>query len=182
MNGMAKLATVLATTATSVFIATSGSTAHADSEPLIDVIDDIIPNASLLPNMAVSPTVICIPQNTQSLHGDGSSQTNNQSCTQNAQQSTTSPGNALRDYEVVVGPENTLGPNSINSFAVQCPAGKVVLGGGYTVNSGSFGSTEDIIQLRDAPSTSGTAWEFRLVNRTSSPITFTLRATCARPA
>ncbi|MFI6738063.1 hypothetical protein ACIBI9_34505 [Nonomuraea sp. NPDC050451] len=127
----------------------------------------------------MSPSVLCIPtaQNTNGAHGDrnqvGNSQTIN--CTQTAQQTT----NAPRDYEKVTGAEVTLPMGLSNVITVMCPAGKVVLGGGYII-SGNIPPNANIDEIIDAPTAANDGWRLQFLTAGSTQFRVTPYATCAR--
>ncbi|MFI6737280.1 hypothetical protein ACIBI9_30520 [Nonomuraea sp. NPDC050451] len=189
MNGMGRLAAILAISSGTAAIGGAGSPAFADPPPIIDIVDDIAPNANvlshLLPNLNVSPSIVCIPtaQNTTSITGNNNQTTTNQTnnCTQSAQQTA---GDALRDHQVVVSDPITVGQNSFSDRTQPCPNGKVVLGGGYRITSSEIDrfSDDDIFILADEPTPDGTGWRIFLFNGTGDSLTYVIRATCANPS
>ncbi|MFG6194676.1 hypothetical protein [Nonomuraea sp. JJY05] len=131
--------------------------------------------------MNVAPSVLCIPtaQNNNSAHGDRNRLGNEQAinCTQTTQQT----ANALRNYEKVTGPEVTLPMGLSNVITVMCPAGKVVLGGGYVIN-GNIPPNSNIDEIIDAPTAADDGWRLQFLTAGSTQFRVAPYATCARPS
>ncbi len=140
--------------------------------------------SDILPNVSVSPSVLCLPtaQNTSSAHGDRNHLDNNQTinCTQTAQQ-TSSPANALRDYEKVMGPSQALPMGLSAIIVVMCPAGKMALGGGYVI-TGNFPPNTNIDEVRDAPTLANDGWQLQFLTTGSTQFQVVPFVTCARPS
>ncbi|MFI7126533.1 hypothetical protein ACIBQ1_12635 [Nonomuraea sp. NPDC050153] len=188
MTGIGKLAVALAFSAGAAVAGGISSPALADGQPVIDFVDNVVPNpkvlSDLLPNVSVAPSVLCIPtaQNTNSTDGDRNRVGNNQTinCTQSAQQ-TTSPANALRDYEKVTGQPQTLPVGLSNEIVVMCPAGKVALGGGYLI-TGNFPPNTNIDEIIDAPTAANDGWRLQFLTAGSTQFQVVPFVTCARPS
>ncbi|MEV4172439.1 hypothetical protein [Nonomuraea sp. NPDC049709] len=144
MHKMGRFAAVLALSAGGAVIGSSGSPALADPHPIIDIVDDVVPNANVLPNLIpnpnIAPSVLCLPgaRNNNSIKGDHNqvttSQTNN--CTQSAQQATTPPTSGVTGYEVVAELTSCAVDDRTCESTARCPEGKSVLGGGFRLFPG----------------------------------------------
>ncbi|MFB4282335.1 MULTISPECIES: hypothetical protein [unclassified Nonomuraea] len=201
MNKIGKFAAVLAISASSAVIASSGSPALADPHPIIDIIDDVVPNANVLPNLIpnpnIAPSVLCLPgaRNDNSIKGDHNqvttSQTNN--CTQSAQQTTPTPpppsDGGLTGYEIVAFPF-TVGPGAggagVATFTVECPSDKVPVLHGYDFPQNPAGPST-LVELAEAypsdaagaPSVTPNSVTFRVDNVTREDQNGTLYVACA---
>jgi hypothetical protein len=80
---------------------------------------------------------------------------------------------------VLVTAQGTAPSNSIGTASATCPAGKKVLGGGFT---GLTGNTTRVSHSSPKPTPTGvsdTAWEVILYNSDAFPLVFTVYAICA---
>ncbi|MEV1000959.1 hypothetical protein [Nonomuraea sp. NPDC050202] len=150
MSKVGHIAAVLAISTGTIAAISSGSSAWADAQPIIDLVDDIVPNANVLPNLlsglnvspnlSVSPSIICLPQarNNNSIKGDNNQTTTNQAnnCTQSAQASTPPPTNGITGYEVVVEMTQCAVDDRTCEATARCPEGKSVTGGGFRLIPG----------------------------------------------
>ena len=80
---------------------------------------------------------------------------------------------------VTITAQGTAPSNSIGTASATCPAGKKVLGGGFT---GLTGNTTHVSHSSPRPTPTGvsdTAWEVTLHNGDAFPLVFTVYAICA---
>lgn len=140
MNGVGKIAAILAIAAGGAFAASGSSPALADPPPLIDDLNLGV-SPALLPNLS-TPPLLCFPRATNSnvIKGDRNQTVTiqNVDCAQRADQTSPPPSNGggLRNREVVVSDDFTVPQEDISdSLVQQCPNGKVVLGGGYYLHT-----------------------------------------------
>ncbi|MFE6848498.1 hypothetical protein [Streptomyces sp. NPDC057686] len=158
MRKLGRILTVL-TTAAAMGISGMGGTAQAD-DGLLSVV--------------LSP-LLCGVQN----NVNGSNNQFNQATSCQQTSTTTPPGQAgFTGYELVSSEPNTFTGIYISTTTVPCPAGKRVLGGGLTVDSG----LPSLITLNaSGPNPAGTAWvvSFSGDARNNDPVTFHTYATCA---
>lgn len=187
MNKMRKFATVLAALAT-VIIGSINSPVAADERPLIDAVDDIVPNAdalsnldvNLLPNLNISPSVLCLPsaKNTNSVKGNNNQTTSNQviNCTQSVQQTSPTPPNGGTEF-VIVSEDVQCGPNPSRCTGVaDCPTGTTVVGGGFNVDQGALGLDAPI--LSSEPGANGTSWTVTIDNGATQVDNWVIYAVC----
>ncbi|MFI7135115.1 hypothetical protein ACIBQ1_56300 [Nonomuraea sp. NPDC050153] len=184
MSRIGEFATVLAISTSAAVTGSTVSPAMADGHPVIDVVDNVIPNANvlsnLLPNLNVSPSIVCIPtaQNTSPINGNHNQTTINQAntCTQAAQQTTPPPsGGEFSGYEVLPVAEDTCEPNDICTVTILCPPGKNVIEGSYTIQPFDFVSSPSTA-LQNA---SGTTYTVSSRNRSEFTGTLSVRVSCA---
>ncbi|MFG6197403.1 hypothetical protein [Nonomuraea sp. JJY05] len=159
----------------------------ADPQPVIDIVDDIVPNTSvlsnLLPNTNVSPSLVCIPtaSNINSVKGNrnqtSNSQTNN--CTQSAQTTTPPSNGGLAGYQAIEGTPFTVAPRTIENRILTCPAGKVVLSGGYALDASFRAAQPDSVSQVTNRRLSDTTWEIGVYNGTDQNITVHPEIICA---
>lgn len=135
--------------------------------------DDLI---SALNNPAVG--AVCYPSG-QVGSGNTFNGTQNVGCAQSTDQTVTNPtppanggvtGQEVRRRTV------TIEPQTFNGAYVQCPAGKVVTGGGFEI-----GNLEPVV-LQNRPSDDETAWIVGVGNTTDRQITIIAYAVCVDAA
>ncbi|MGP4102261.1 hypothetical protein [Nonomuraea sp. KM90] len=186
MHKMGKFAAVLALSALSTIVGSSGSSALADPHPIIDIVDDVVPNANVLPNLIpnpnIAPSVLCLPgaRNNNSVKGDHNqvttSQTNN--CTQSAQQATTPPTNGVTGYEVVVGMTQCAANDRTCEATARCPEGKSVTGGGFRlIPGGTDGPTTTA--NHDFSDATGSGWFVEVTDVPGQLVFVQAHAICA---
>ncbi|MFI6741222.1 hypothetical protein ACIBI9_50610 [Nonomuraea sp. NPDC050451] len=188
MNSIVKFAAVLAISTIATVIGGSSSPALADGHPVIDIIDDVAPNAevlsNLLPNMNVAPSILCIPtaSNSNDVKGNNNQTTTNQTnnCTQSTQQTAPPPpdngGDGITGYEVVNGPTDNVPPNSTVALQLaQCPAGKKATGGGFIASGAGNDGT---FAIQDNALGSGSGWVVTVTNTTNDPAQARAIAVC----
>ncbi|MFI7126180.1 hypothetical protein ACIBQ1_10845 [Nonomuraea sp. NPDC050153] len=183
MNKMGTFAAALVISSSAVAIGGFGTPALADPRPNIDIIDDVVPNASvlsnLLPNLNASPAVVCLPtaSNVNSVKGHNNQTNNNQTinCTQSAQTNAPPSGGDFSGYEVLPLATDTCGPNDVCDLRVDCPAGKKVIEGGYNIHPGAGTFTSRSMQTPD-----GSAYIVQAFNRSGAQLTIEAQVSCAR--
>jgi hypothetical protein len=183
MSKIGRCAAVLAISTAAAVVISSGSPALADPPPLIDIIDNIVPNASILPNLQpslnTSPSVLCIPsaRNNNSIKGENNQASNNQTnnCTQSAQQTSPPPppNGGLSGY-AVYGDNDTCAPGETCTVTITCPEGQRVIEGGYTIGGNDETFADQAEQEFD-----GASYTVSARNRDDNGIGVAARVSCA---
>ncbi|MGW7102350.1 hypothetical protein [Streptomyces sp. NPDC054838] len=160
---LTKMLTVTVSTALAAMVIGAGSAQAADDGSLLSLLK--------LPSV----TLGCFPVG-QAGAGNQFTGTQNLSCSQSAQQDSSTGARGFTSYEVVSDTVECA-PGSTCNITVLCPTGKKLTGGGIYVDPTTSGV--HVVKSGAEPGEDNTRWAAAVFNGSTDPVDVTVQAFCA---